>query len=178
MSATDESQIGAMLRDRATDADTFMPPEPIQTLSLGRQALRTKRRWAALGACLSIAGVVVGGTVIAGQIGGGQAEPSPADQSTSSPPTEKPSTIQPSPTKSETTPAKPDVRVTKCADLLASGWQPPSEEVPDISWDPESGVTKVSYSGERLVINIFEDPRCQELPDVGRMISQIVEQRR
>ena len=178
MSATDEAQIAAMLRDRATDADTFMPPEPMQTLSLGHQALRTKRRLAALGACLSIAGVVVGGTVVAGQIGGGDARPGPADQSTSSPPTEKPSTIEPSPTQSETPPAQPEVRVTKCADLLARGWQPPSDEVPDISWDPESGVTKVSYSGERLVINIFEDPRCKELPDVGRMISQIVERRR
>lgn len=177
MSPTDEAQIVAILRDRAGDADSFMPPEPIHALSLGHRALRTRRRLAALGAGLSIAGVVVGGTVIAAQMGGREAGPSPAAES-SSPPTRKPSTIQPSPTKSETTPAQPEVRVTKCADLLARGWLPPSDEVPDISWDPESGVTKVSYRGERLVINILEDAKCRELPDVGRMISQIVERRR
>ena len=65
--------------------------------------------------------------------------------------------------------------MTPCADLLASGWQPPAEEAPDISWDPETGIAQVSFTGERLVINVIADAKCRELPVLGPMIGRMVD---
>lgn len=68
-----------------------------------------------------------------------------------------------------------DPQVTACVQLLQERWQPPREEAPDISYDPESGVAKISFTNEQLVVNIFHDPECQRLPVIGKMIKQIVE---
>lgn len=59
-----------------------------------------------------------------------------------------------------------------CADLISDGWQPPPEEAPDFSIDAESGLTKVHFTGEVLVLDILADPDCFELPTIGPMLER------
>ncbi|MFC7500939.1 hypothetical protein, partial [Nocardioides sp. GCM10030258] len=60
--------------------------------------------------------------------------------------------------------------VTKCSELLASGWQPPPDAVPDFSWDSESGIIQVYVGDETLVLDVHRDKDCQSLPILGPLI--------
>lgn len=69
-----------------------------------------------------------------------------------------------------------DPRATPCAELIDQGWQPPEEEAPDISWDPVSGDNaRITFTGEQLTLDIVDDPKCRELPVIGKLIGQILD---
>lgn len=64
----------------------------------------------------------------------------------------------------------PTIRVQSCADLLERRWQPPGEEAPDFSSDPTTGIVRVTFTGEQLVLDLRSDPLCFDLPVIGRML--------
>lgn len=105
---------------------------------------------------------------------GGSATPTPSDKP---PPTATPTPgVVPSqsPNTATTAPSSKEP-VTACADLIRDGWQPPLEEAPDISWDPGTGIARVTFTDDQLVLDIRNDPKCRELPTIGRMIGQILD---
>lgn len=67
------------------------------------------------------------------------------------------------------------VDVQSCAELIEAGWAPPPEEAPDLSWDPATGITYVTFAGEQLVLDIKNDARCPELPVVGGMLRRALQ---
>jgi hypothetical protein len=77
------------------------------------------------------------------------------------------------PTSSSTSTVK---GVQSCSKLLSDGWEPPTEETPDFSYDQQTGVVVVTFTGDKLVLDIAHDDACQDLPVIGKMLTQILKE--
>ena len=74
---------------------------------------------------------------------------------------------QASPNSSASPAGSTQTGVTSCQSLLDSGWHAADgEQDVDVSYDPETGRTVVSFTHEQLVLNFRDDPDCAEAPDL------------
>lgn len=67
--------------------------------------------------------------------------------------------------------------VSECAALVASGWKPPSDTHPSIVYDSETGIAQVDFTDpqDAVRVNLREDTRCADLPDLGPLLARTVE---
>jgi hypothetical protein len=65
--------------------------------------------------------------------------------------------------------------VQDCGQLLANGWRAPTDDEPDISWDPETGVAYISFGPDtEIVVNVLTDSQCALVPGLATIIPSMI----